>query len=275
MPTINSWAEASSEKLRQLGIKSARLDAEIILAHTLRKPRTYLHAHGDDTLTEREVEIANARLDLRLDHVPIAYIIGHKEFYGRRFSVTTATLVPRPESEDMIDELKKLAPKNLALFDEPYRIVDVGTGTGCLGITAKLELPDSDVTLLDISPYALKVAASNASRHDVEVRIIKSDLLQNYPFKANVIIANLPYVDRSWDRSKETSHEPELALFADNEGKALIIRLIDQSIFSLIPGGYLLLESDPVQHADIISYANTKGFKHIKTYKYIIVLQKI
>jgi release factor glutamine methyltransferase len=170
MPAIKDWIIDATRQLDAAGINSGRLDAEIILSHCLRRPRTYVHAHNDEQLDGRTLEVADARLLLRLDRVPIAYIIGHKDFYGRRFSVTTSTLIPRPESETLIDELKNLAPKNLQLFDnDPFTIVDVGTGSGCLGITAKLELPDSRVTLLDISPYALKVAASNASRLHADV----------------------------------------------------------------------------------------------------------
>ena len=271
---INSWLDDATSKLAAIGIASARLDAELILAHTIHKGRTYLHAHGNDTLDDRTVEIADARLALRLDYVPIAYIIGHKEFYGRRFSVTTATLIPRPESEDLIATLKSVIPKNIALFDTTHRLVDVGTGSGCLGITAKLELPELDVTLLDISSYALKVAASNAHSLDAEVRILKSDLLKSYPFRAQYIVANLPYVDPAWEISPSIQHEPALALYADNEGKALIFKLIDQSVETLTDQGYLILEADPVQHTAIIDYAKSKRFVLHAIRGYCVSLQK-
>jgi release factor glutamine methyltransferase len=276
MPAIKEWLASAGQQLVDGGITSSRLDAEIILAHCLRKPRTYLHAHNDELLDERTLEIADARLLLRLDRVPIAYIIGHKEFYGRRFSVTTSTLIPRPESEALIDSLKEIAPKNLHLLDtDPFTIVDVGTGSGCLGITAKLELPDSRVTLLDISPYALKVAASNASRLHADVHSAKSDLLADFPFKAHVIIANLPYVDPNWDASPETYHEPALALFADDEGLMLIEKLIDQSVTTLHPHGHLILEADPRQHPRIIKYSSIKNrFSVLKNVGFCIVLQK-
>lgn len=272
-PAIKSWLAGAANQLSSAGIPSARLDAEIILAHTLRKNRTYVHAHADELLSDRDNEIADARLALRLDRVPIAYIIGHKDFYGRRFNVTTETLIPRPESEDMIDLIKKLTPNNTSLFKNEYRLTDVGTGSGALGISAKLELPDLTVTLLDISPYALKVAASNATRLHADVQIIKSDLLLDFPFTSNMIVANLPYVDPSWERSPETNHEPGLALFADNGGMSLIFKLIDQTKGSLYPGGYLLLEADPVQHQPITQYAAKKGFTHITTKGYCLALQ--
>src|SRR5690606_32815971 len=114
-------------QLTVAGIPSARLDAELSLTHTLRKSRTYVHAHGDDSIESRYIDILDTRLGLRADRVPLAYIIGHKEFYGRNFRVTPATLVPRPESETMIDLLKEATnqPK-LPLASSNPRLVDVG-----------------------------------------------------------------------------------------------------------------------------------------------------
>lgn len=274
-PAINAWLESASKQLGLIGIASARLDAEIILAHTLRRSRTYLHAHPDEILDARANEIADSRLALRLDRVPIAYIVGHKEFYGRQFAVTTATLIPRPESEELIETLKRIMQQNLTLFnDTKLRLIDVGTGSGCLGITAKLELPDLDVTLIDISTHALTVARTNAKRLHADVTLLKNDLLLNYPLKADIIIANLPYVDPSWERSPETNHEPELALFASDGGKALIYKLIDQSQSVLDKRGILLLEADPIQHESLTSYAKEKGFTAVSSANYCIALER-
>jgi len=145
---INDWLTDATHQLTIAGIPSARLDSELILGHTLRKSRSYLHAHPEVIMSDREIEIASARLSLRLDRVPVAYIIGHKEFYGHQFYVTTATLIPRPESETLIELLKKAAPQNVSLLDETIRLVDVGTGSGALGVTAKLLFPELNVTLL-------------------------------------------------------------------------------------------------------------------------------
>lgn len=261
VPTsVNAWLASAVRQLGAAGVPSARLDAELILAHTVRQPRTWLHGHGDDTLDARHIEIANARLDLRLDYVPIAYIIGHKEFYGRKFKVTTATLIPRPESETLIELLGKAVPSNLQLIaDTPLRLADVGTGSGCLGITAKLEYPELDVTLTDISRHALTVAEENATTLHADVELLQSDLLEAYPFTADIIIANLPYVDPEWQRSKETDHEPAGALFADNHGLALIFRLLLQTKTKLALGGKLILEADPEQHPAIIKEAAKYG----------------
>lgn len=274
--TVNDWLAEATRQLVFNNVPSARLDAELLLAHTLREPRTWLHGHGDEELSDRMIEIANARLDLRLDRVPVAYIIGHKEFYGRRFKVTTATLIPRPESESLIELLKLAVPKNESLLKErPLRLVDVGTGSGILGITAKLQHPELDVTLADISRHALKVASENAAALHADVSTLQSNLLAEYPFVADIIVANLPYVDEEWERSPETNHEPATALFAEKHGLALIFELLTQTRTKLANGGKIILEADPEQHADIIKEAIKNGLVHTETDEYAILLEKL
>jgi len=273
---INDWLADATRQLVFAEIPSARLDSELILAHTIRKNRSYLHAHPEEELTERAMEIANARLSLRLERVPVAYIIGHKEFYGRQFSVTTATLIPRPESEVLIELLKQVIPRNISLLkDERLRLVDVGTGSGALGITAKLLYPELEVCLVDISRHALKIAEKNANELHADASLLQSNLLAEYPFTANIIIANLPYVDPDWDRSPETEHEPADALFAANKGKALIFELLVQTKDKLINGGSLILEADPEQHADIIAEAKKYGLLLSQQDGYGLLFEKI
>lgn len=266
--TIQAWLRDSAEMIANLGVTSALLDAEIILAHTVRKPRTWLHAHGDERLSDRELEIANARLRLRLDRTPIAYIVGHKEFYGRLFKVSPSVLIPRPESEAIITLLKQYGPRS-------GRLIDVGTGSGCLGITAKLELPDLDVTLADNSRFALNEAVENAKRSVVNVKILRSNLLNDTLGFYRCIVANLPYVDASWQRSPETDYEPAEALFADNDGLALIFKLIDQTQTSLEKKGMLYLEADPRQHAKIIAHAAKAELKHIASDGFCLAFEKL
>jgi len=273
---IKDWLADATRQLVFASIPSARLDSELILSHTLRKNRPYIHAHDSDILTERQVEIANARLALRLERVPVAYIIGHKEFYGRQFRVSTATLIPRPESEALMELLKQAVPSNTTLLvEKPLRLVDVGTGSGILGITAKLLYPELSVVLTDVSRYALGIAEENAKSLDADVTLIKSDLLEAYPFTADIIIANLPYVDAEWERSEETNHEPAEALFANNNGKALIFELLLQTQSKLASGGFIILEADPVQHADIISEAKKYGLVLSDRLDYGLLLQKL
>jgi len=272
---INDWLADATRQLVFAEIPSARLDSELILAHTLRKARSYLHAHPEDILTDRAIEIANARLTLRIERVPVAYIIGHKEFYGHQFAVTTATLIPRPESEVLIELLKKVMPRNASLLNDTVRLVDVGTGSGALGITAKLLYPELSVTLIDNSRHALKIADKNIRSLDANITIMQSNLLADYPFTANIIIANLPYVDPSWERSPETNHEPAEALFANNEGKALIYELLVQTQEKLIDGGSIILEADPEQHDDIINEAKQYGLLLVERQDYGLLFEKV
>lgn len=271
-PQISAWLTAAAKQLREAGIPSARLDAEIILSHTLRKNRAWLHAHGDEPIDPTRLDIADARLQLRYERTPVAYIIGHREFYGRLFKVTPATLIPRPESETIIELLKEYQPKNRSLFSETHRLVDVGTGSGCLGITAKLEFPELEVTLCDISRHALTVAGTNAKLHKADVTVLEGDLLAGYPFTASIIIANLPYVDPAWERSPETSYEPELALFATDHGLQIIKRLLTQATQHLVARGLLLLEADPRQHETLIAEARRQGFSLQTTRDFIVAL---
>lgn len=265
---VSNWLENATIKLLKAGISSARLDAEIILSHTLLKSRTFLHAHPDFLLDSHRLDIADARLQLRIERTPIAYIVGHKDFYGRQFRVTPATLVPRPESEDIITLLKELSLPPAA------RLVDVGTGTGCLGITAKLELPHLRVTLLDISQHALTIARKNAEKLDANVTVERSDLLASYPVRADVILANLPYVDPTWEQSPELRHEPAMALFAEDNGLALIKKLLEQASDHLSENGYCILEADERQHSAIVQHAVHCNLVHVSTQGLALLLQK-
>lgn len=271
---IETWIRDATIALVGVGVGTAKLDAELMLAHTLRQPKTFLHAHGDELISERQREIADSRLQLRLDRVPLAYIIGHKEFYGRPFKVTPAVLIPRPESEAIIEMLKELLPDTKALLGDIKRLVDVGTGSGSLGITAKLEFPELDVTLTDLSRHALTVATQNAKVLHAKVTILKSNLLADYVFTPDIIIANLPYVDESWERSPETEHEPSEALFAHDGGLALIKTLIEEAGERSPTHGLLLLEADPEQHDTITAFAKKHGLSHIKTIDYCVALKK-
>jgi len=270
-PAFNQWLTDASVRLSEVLVPSANLDAEIILAHAIQKDRTYLHAHPEQIISPEQIKIADDMLAQRLNRIPIAYIIGYKEFYGRKFITTPAVLIPRPESETIIDLLKEIP---ISHFPTPNpRLVDIGTGSGNLGITAKLEFPSLDVTITDISADALKVATLNANALQAKTITIQSNLLLNYTEKADIIIANLPYVDKVWERSTETNYEPDLALFADNHGMSLIEELINQSTQHLSPGGYIFIEADPIQHKTLINFANKKGFSLIKQQDYIFVIK--
>lgn len=273
--TISEWLQQASHLLQGEGINSSRLDAEIILAHTVGHPRSWLHAHSDETIDLRKQEIADARIDLRLDHVPVAYIIGHKEFYGRRFMVSPATLIPRPESEEIIELLEKIMPTSAHLgIDIAKRLVDIGTGSGCLGITAKLEHPELEVTLLDTSKAALTIAEKNARQYNLDILTIQSDLLAGYPFAPDIVLANLPYVDREWTVEPELDHEPADALFADDGGLGIIRRCFDELSRRMDSNGYALFEADPRQWDIIDTIASSCGFDLVESARFAHAYKK-
>lgn len=266
---ISEWLKIATKSLKTANIPSARLDAELILANTLRKNRTYLHAHLDEEIDPRRFDIANARLDLRLDRVPIAYILGYKEFYGRRFTVSPSVLIPRPESEDLISLFLELTASEIA----EKVLIDVGAGSGCLGITAKLERSNLSVILSDISKPALNIAEKNANALNADVHIQQQSLFNGQLKPVDYIFANLPYVDKNWDVSPELQYEPEIALFAEDEGLKLILQLISQAPKCLTPDGLLFIEADPQQHNRIIDEATKKGFIKERISNYILVLR--
>jgi release factor glutamine methyltransferase len=278
--TISEWVTAGSTQLSKAGISTSRLDAELLLAYQLERSRTWLIAHRNDNIDDLNVlENASKLLKKRLNRIPLAYITSHKEFYNRSFFVDTSVLIPRPESETIIELLKDLIMHS---EEAPTRLLDVGTGSGCLGITAKLEIPSISVTLSDISTDALTVARQNASELKADVNFVQSDLLtafSNIEHRASstsfdIIIANLPYVDRAWERSPETDHEPALALFAEDHGLELIKKCIQQARTLTSVNGYILLEADPEQHNEIIQFA-ASDFRHVETRGYVVLLQKM
>ncbi len=212
--------------------------------------------------------------------LPVAYELGWQDFYGRNFIVNPSVLIPRPETEQLVDAVLKLAGKSILpgvkktekeLSDKPL-ILDVGTGSSCIATTLKLEIPEAEVFGIDISEDALEVAKENAKRFDAKVKFLKSDLLENYDGKApEVIVANLPYVDENWDwLDKEVlSVEPSLALFAEDRGMALIKKLLQQ----IKERGYkcrIILEMDPCEQEEVISFAKNLGFTHDKTEGFMV-----
>ncbi len=216
---------------------------------------------------------------------PKAYKDGKAEFYGREFMVSPDVLIPRPETETMVEMVLSLAGKAyLPGVKAPERklpknpkILDVGTGSGCIAITLKLELPEALLSAVETSEKAIEVAQRNAKQLKADVSFRKSNLLSAVETseKFDVIVANLPYVDRDWEWLKEPEsraikYEPELALFAENGGLELIFRLIDE-----IKGRtkYLILEADPVQHEKIVVYAKSRGFKFLEIRGFQILLE--
>ena len=230
-----------------------RLDAELILAHVLGVERTFFHAHPEHELTTKEQSRAGSLVARRVRHEPLAYILGYKEFYGRIFTVSPDVLIPRPETEVIIDDILSLAMPT-------SKVLDVGTGSGCIAITLAKELPNAAITGVDISAKAIKIAQKNAQSLSANVNFFSSNLLEKTA-KYDIIVANLPYVDKKWDwLGPELAFEPQNALFASDDGLALIKELVQQAPDHLNKNGLLFLEADPSQHEDITDFAQKHGF---------------
>lgn len=265
---IKKWLEHASKILAAAGVLSARLDSELLLSYGLGKTREYLLAHSETTLSKQSFEKLDCLLKRRQAREPLVYITGKKEFYGREFIVTPDVLIPRPESEEIIELVKGITLKKGDV------VVDVGTGSGALAISVKRELPHVTVVAGDTSRAALEIARVNARLLQADVAFVKSDLLSSVGLTARVVIANLPYVDKTWNVSPETAYEPQRALFAGGGGLELIKKLITQTSLSVQHQGFLILEADKRQHTAIIVFAQRNTLKLISKKDLVLVFQR-
>lgn len=259
-PTIGQWLHQATTLLQSAGIETARLDALVLLADELERDKAWILAYSDHILQIKQSKNLNKKIAQRCAHTPLAYLLGYSEFYGRKFEVNKDVLVPRPESESMIDLLLGLFPHN-----KKEVIVDIGTGSGCLAVTAKLELPSSRVLANDIDARALKIARRNARRLSADVEFSPSDLLISLKGQLNgeknlVILANLPYVPIYYPINEAACHEPPIALFSGKDGldhyKKLFAQIAD---FDMKPQ-YVITESLMEQHDELMRIAYAAGF---------------
>ncbi|HJP95876.1 MAG TPA: peptide chain release factor N(5)-glutamine methyltransferase [Candidatus Saccharimonadales bacterium] len=251
--TIGEFLQTNTATLQQAGIATARLDCLVLLEDTLGVGRSNLLAHPEMVLTTAQQTILDAYISERIHHQPLAYIRGKAEFYGRTFSVNSTVLVPRPETEAIIDLLKEL------LLKPDVRIADIGTGSGCLAITAALELPQAQLTGYDISPTALQVARNNAQNLGANVSFQISDLLQDVP-PQDILLANLPYVPDHFPVNKAAMHEPKLALFSGADGLTHYKIFWQQIATATQKPQFVLTEALPEQHHALAQLARHAGF---------------
>ncbi len=266
---IDEWLRNSIEQLESADILTSRLDCEVLLATALNKDRSWVLAHPEFELNEVTLETLDLQIKKRSKHEPIAYILGKQEFYGREFIVNSDTLQPRPETEAIIEILKSLKPE---------KIIDIGTGSGCIAITAKLELPDSEVTATDISQACLDIAGQNATKLEANITIVKSDLLQDISVKdiaGSTICCNLPYVPNDFLVNRATNHEPDKALFGGDDGLDYYRQLFEEIISlpeNLRPES-VVTESLPSQHEDLVKIADVADYRLDNTMDFIQVFK--
>lgn len=253
---IQTWLKQTQQLLEKASITTARLDALVLLEDTLNKNRTHLLAHPELVMTDEQIKVLNSQIKQRAQHLPLAYIRGKTEFYGRDFIITSAVLEPRPESETIIELLK-----TLPLSSQNPKIADVGTGSGALGITAALELPATTVDLIEIDDSAIEVAKMNIVLHTTKLSVIKSDLLASTSQPYDVLLCNLPYVPDNFTINPAAMNEPKIAIFGGQDGLDLYRRLFAQLQYFDWKPSYILTEALPPQHTKLAQVAREADFK--------------
>jgi len=233
--TLKEALELARGALARSAVEDASLEAELLLRHVLKIDRTQLYLDLENELSQDDEKAYQAFIARRLSGEPSAYIVGHREFYGRDFAVNRHTLIPRPESELLVERAIEMARHR------PATIADIGTGGGAIAVSLALELPQAKIYATDISPQALEVAKANCERYGVNnIRLLPGDLLAPLPEPIDLIIANLPYVRR--EEIAPDSFEPSIALDGGVEGTEVIARLCRQAEAKLKNDGTMLLE---------------------------------
>lgn len=251
--TLQRLLEWTTGHFDDAGSDSSRLDAEVLLAEAIQCKRIELYTRFAEVPPAEPLQKFREWVKRRAAGEPVAYLVGHKEFYSLKFKVTSATLIPRPETEHLVVAALEVC-KDHDDSAGPIRIIDVGTGSGCIAVTLAKHMEQQNViAATDISLEALAVARENAQAHEVDsrIRFYEGDLLDALPEGSkpvDLIVSNPPYIGRCEIDTVEATvkdFEPESALFAGEQGTEIIERLIPQAEKMLLPGGHLILEASP------------------------------
>lgn len=258
---------AARRTLLTAGIPSldAPIDAEVLARHVLGWDRATLLVRGREAPPAGFAERFDGLIDRRSMHEPVAQIVGHREFWGLEFEVSRDVLVPRPETELIVEVALEIADR-----DRPLDILDVGTGTGCLAIALAVEMPSARITATDISPAALAVARHNADRHGVtdRIRLLRSNLLDDVEGSFDLIVSNPPYVPEGDVLPRDVAeYEPHQALFAGPDGLDALRRLIARAPGLLVPGASLIVEFGFGQAAAVRTLATADGWRVVEVRK--------
>lgn len=238
--TIRDALRSAAERLERHYVSNARLTAELLLGHALTVTREYLYAHDDRVLEESEAQKLEDLIYDRIGGVPLQYIVGRQEFYGRYFQVNPAVLIPRPETEYIVEAVLEAGPRK-----DGCSILDIGTGSGCIAVTLALEISNSHVFAADISEAALRIARQNAAQLGAGVAFACIDAMDAIRSRFDFIVSNPPYVRRDQMTSLQREvrdHEPHVALFSPEDELSIYRKLIEGSGQMLTDGGYLIME---------------------------------
>ena len=257
---IKTILSNATQELTANGSPSSRLDAELILAKLLDKPREWLIAHDDEKLSSEQAGAYNKLIKRRLGHEPIGYINESIEFYGIDFYIDNRVLSPRVETEAIAEEVINKAPNGASL-------IDIGTGSGAIAIAIAKHRPDLKITATEVSPEALEVAKLNAKKilgKNNAIKFVMSDIWNSVTAKFDVVVTNLPYVSESYkpNMKPEVLKEPAVALFGGKEDGLDLYRKFYKDLPKHIKAGTMVYhESDPWQHDELKNLAKIAGLK--------------
>jgi release factor glutamine methyltransferase len=259
--TVLQVLQSTAEYFKKRKIENPRLNAEHLLAHVLERKRIELYLEFERELTETELTPLRDLVKRRSEGEPLQHLLGTVEFCGHVFLCDKRAMVPRPETEELVEFLKS------EIRNPKSEIVDVGTGSGVIALSLAAKFPEAKIMAIDISDAALALAQENAARLNLSarVRFLKSRLLENVEGAFDLIVANLPYISTQ-DRdtlSREVLHDPDIALFAGTRGDELVRELIDQAPSRLRSGGMLALEIGLGQGEDLLSALAEKNYRDI------------
>ncbi len=268
--TIAVWIQKTRHLFAQASSSTPRLDAELLLADHLGRDRSWLVAHADDEINAHSLAVLDTNVQRRINKEPLAYIREKQEFYGREFYVNKTVLVPRPESEMIIEIFKGLP------LSETAAVADVGCGSGVLGITALLEKPGISLHFLDSDERVFSVVEKNAKTYGLKDPYChRGNLLEAYPAHYDVILCNLPYVPDNYPINDSARHEPRTALFSGEDGLTHYSDLFHQLDVGPATTQYIIAEALPEQHQAITSLAKQSHYRLVTQRDFILLLEQI
>ncbi len=255
-----------------LDAEYGRAEVEAFLAvlfrHYLGWNRATLHARRDSLLSESELLHLHFALKALRQHKPLQYILGETEFYGLTFKVNENVLIPRPETEELVELVLKE-------MEDRASVLDIGTGSGCIAVALKKNRPDAEVTAIDVSAAALEIARENATLHETEIEFIEADITQSlrdsrFDKRFTHIVSNPPYILRSEATTLQANvrnHEPHLALFVEEDPLYFYRFIAEFAAQKLVPGGKLYFETHTAYAQEVADLLNAEGFTQVRVYK--------
>ena len=259
--TVLEVLQATTAYFKKHNVENPRLNAEHLLAHVLGRKRIELYLEFESVLTESELAPLRNLVKRRSEGEPLQHLLGTTEFCGLTFLCDKRAMVPRPETEELVELVES------KIENRELRIVDVGTGSGVIALTLAVKFPEAEILAVDISDDALALAQDNAAKVKLadRVRFLKSNLLENVDGTFDLVVANLPYIStQDHDTlSREVLHDPAVALFANARGDELVRELIAQAPSQLRPGGMLALEIGIGQSEALLSALAEKNYRDI------------